>query len=142
MFEQKKKPVFSVRCCLSSENLFGQWESVWEVIIFFLLKQILTAQTASYWKKSFFQLYICNTVTPQIGYLHVCPKNSLCWLTSHYLNICTVSPQIGRTSIPKKARPIWNCTIGVDTITYEKKITLFQRNCTNYSIRSNNLDLK
>ena len=53
----------------------------------------------------------------------------------------TVSPQIGRTCIPKKYHPIWNRTIWIYTITYAKNRTV-SRYRTNYSIRSNNLDLK
>ena len=39
----------------------------------------------------------------------------------------TVSPRIGRTSVPKKSCPIWNRTIGVYTITYAKNRTISRK---------------
>ena len=39
----------------------------------------------------------------------------------------TVSPRIGRTSVPKKSRPIWNRTIGIYTITYAENHTISRK---------------
>ena len=54
------------------------------------------------------------------------PKNPI-HLIYFLFFLDTVSPRIGRTSVPKKSRPIWNHTIGVYTITCAKNRTISRK---------------